>query len=317
MHLILIIISLISSRIVRKPLILAFHRIIDNDGSVLNNRIGLVSPKVFKRAINFLLWLGYEFVDLNTLFQTPKKKKRLAAITFDDGYKDLYTNAYPYLKSKNIPFTLFATTSTIDSDKLLWLHKLYASVDRLNKTSPIEVLDEYCRSKKIKLQSFPNDVIMHQDMKQLHEIIELLYEKAKENSEEFETQTAQSMYLTANEIKEMQRNGLDVEFHTHLHYPLANQQKDSIIRDLKESHEIISKHFNVNPNYWCLQFGQRNKHVNEIAADLNIIGIMSGPLKLIDENEDMYNLPRIEFADSIKSFHKKLCKAFIKSLLRR
>lgn len=317
MHILLIIISLICSRIVRKPLILAFHRIMDNDGSVLNNRIGMISPKVFKKVINFVLLLGYEFVDLNTLLQKPRKKKRLASITFDDGYKDLYTTAYPFLKSRNIAFTFFATTSTIDSDKLLWLHKLYAAVDRINKTSPIEVLEEYCKSKNIELQSFPNDVIMHQDKEQLHEMIELLYEKAKEYGDEFETQTAQSMYLATNEIKEMQKNGLDVEYHSHLHYPLENQQKDCIIRDLNESHKIISKHFRVNPRYWCLQFGQRNKHVNEIAAEFNISGIMSGPLKLIDENVDMYNLPRIEFADSMKSFHEKLGKAFIKSLLRR
>jgi peptidoglycan/xylan/chitin deacetylase (PgdA/CDA1 family) len=35
-------------------------------------------------------------------------------VTFDDGYKDNYTNAYPILKELNIPATFFITTGFID-----------------------------------------------------------------------------------------------------------------------------------------------------------------------------------------------------------
>ena len=43
------------------------------------------------------------------------------AITFDDGYLDVYQNAYPLLKAYNIPATLFITTGVIGNEcKYLW-----------------------------------------------------------------------------------------------------------------------------------------------------------------------------------------------------
>ncbi len=35
--------------------------------------------------------------------------------TFDDGLEDVYSIAYPYLKKKNIPFTVFILTSKLDT----------------------------------------------------------------------------------------------------------------------------------------------------------------------------------------------------------
>ena len=34
----------------------------------------------------------------------------LSAVTFDDGLRDAYTIAYPALKERNIPFTLFVSS---------------------------------------------------------------------------------------------------------------------------------------------------------------------------------------------------------------
>lgn len=52
------------------------------------------------------------FKSLEDVIQSPHKKN--AAITFDDGLADLYTIAYPFLISKNIPFTAFIITDYLD-----------------------------------------------------------------------------------------------------------------------------------------------------------------------------------------------------------
>ena len=45
--------------------------------------------------------------------------KRGFAITFDDVFENVYTNAYPILKKYHIPFTIFVTTSLLDKPNYL------------------------------------------------------------------------------------------------------------------------------------------------------------------------------------------------------
>lgn len=52
------------------------------------------------------------FESLEIALKSPHKRK--IVITFDDGLADLYTIAYPYLVSRNIPFTAFIITDFLD-----------------------------------------------------------------------------------------------------------------------------------------------------------------------------------------------------------
>lgn len=50
---------------------------------------------------------------------------RLAVVTFDDGYRDTFTTAFPILSDHNIPFTLYVSTKMIgsgDESFLDWDH---------------------------------------------------------------------------------------------------------------------------------------------------------------------------------------------------
>ncbi|MFH1778184.1 MAG: polysaccharide deacetylase family protein [Candidatus Omnitrophota bacterium] len=70
-----------------------------------------VSPESFKRQIEFLINKDYNIISLNQVIDLMKNKQtrhgKNVAITFDDGYADLYKNAYPVLKKHNLSATIF------------------------------------------------------------------------------------------------------------------------------------------------------------------------------------------------------------------
>ncbi|HTZ11643.1 MAG TPA: polysaccharide deacetylase family protein [Candidatus Margulisiibacteriota bacterium] len=71
----------------------------------------IVSPESFRRQMRFLKERRYNVVTLKQLGELiasgGKIPPRTIAITFDDGYRDNYTYAFPVLKEYKIPATIF------------------------------------------------------------------------------------------------------------------------------------------------------------------------------------------------------------------
>lgn len=114
-------------RQVRVP-ILMYHHIEDPPPNADPIRRDLsVSPREFKRQLRYLKQEGYESITLNdlVLFLTvgqPLPSKPII-LTFDDGYRDAYTQAFPLLQRFGFVGTFFLVTSFLDAenpDHLSW-----------------------------------------------------------------------------------------------------------------------------------------------------------------------------------------------------
>jgi len=87
-----------------------------------------ISPENFERQMEILAQQPAEVVELNTLqtslaFNDTEKKLRVV-VTFDDGYKDNLYVAAPILVRLQIPFTVFVTTSFIQTGSADYLNEL-------------------------------------------------------------------------------------------------------------------------------------------------------------------------------------------------
>jgi peptidoglycan/xylan/chitin deacetylase (PgdA/CDA1 family) len=112
--------------------ILMYHSV--NQEVPPGNRL-VVSVKSFERQMRFLKEHHYNVVPLKTIAALIKEKKKIpprtVALTFDDGYKDNYTYAFPLLKKYNFCATMFVIINEIgrpQGDRLSW-EDLYAMRD--------------------------------------------------------------------------------------------------------------------------------------------------------------------------------------------
>lgn len=97
---------------------LTYHRI--NDGE--EDRPISVSLRNFEQQIAYLKKkVDILSVDdlISRLSNIGKIEKDAVVITFDDGYRDNYLNAYPILKRYNIPPVIFITTGLIDNNPIM------------------------------------------------------------------------------------------------------------------------------------------------------------------------------------------------------
>ena len=86
-----------------------------------------VSPKVFDQHLNYLAEHNFNIWPLSRILDALDKGKDLPtntiAITFDDAYGSVYTEAFPRLRKRNWPFTIFVSSAGIDGgygDSLNW-----------------------------------------------------------------------------------------------------------------------------------------------------------------------------------------------------
>ncbi len=95
----------------RGPRILIYHQVGSGRSHEMN-----VPTEVFARHLD---WLAH-FGDIVSLEEAVERRgepeaERLSVLTFDDGYADVYRNAFPLLQRRSIPFTLYLTSGPIES----------------------------------------------------------------------------------------------------------------------------------------------------------------------------------------------------------
>jgi len=115
------------------PLIVGYHRVVQDFDRSARSAIPsmLISARMLEQQLD---WLGghYRLVSLQEMGQRLREGRTAgtAAVTFDDGYGDVYENAFPILARKGIPATIFVVSEMIGTPRSLSHDRLYALLGR-------------------------------------------------------------------------------------------------------------------------------------------------------------------------------------------
>lgn len=141
--------------------ILYYHSVMLEKGNELRT-----PPEQFEAQMAYLHDSGYQSVSLEQLYLASYGRGTLPAkpfvITFDDGYVDNFTNAFPILAKHGFTATVFMITSYIDGEGFMTWNQLKELVENgweieshttshpyLTKVDPITVLSELNLSKEL------------------------------------------------------------------------------------------------------------------------------------------------------------------------
>jgi peptidoglycan/xylan/chitin deacetylase (PgdA/CDA1 family) len=104
---------------VRMP-VLMYHHVQTEESAKANKQTGLtVYTDIFQKQMQYLKDKGYNVVGMNDLINffdnaTPVTPKSVL-ITFDDGYADFNTDAFPILQSFGYKATVFVSTGLVNN----------------------------------------------------------------------------------------------------------------------------------------------------------------------------------------------------------
>ena len=99
--------------------ILMYHRVVDERPENSDPYQLVISPADFEDQIRYLVEKGYQSIHLDDVPEAVKdgrpRWKKPVVITFDDGYLDTYTNAFPILRKYGVKATVMLVSNLIGS----------------------------------------------------------------------------------------------------------------------------------------------------------------------------------------------------------
>lgn len=106
-----------------QAIILQYHHVSDTTPPSTS-----VSPEKFIEHLALIDQLGFQVLPLPIILQHIQQgssfSRKTLGISFDDGYLSIYQQAFPELKKRNLPFTIFVSPQAIDKqhgNSLSWL----------------------------------------------------------------------------------------------------------------------------------------------------------------------------------------------------
>jgi peptidoglycan/xylan/chitin deacetylase (PgdA/CDA1 family) len=222
--------------------VLNYHRIrplTSDPPSEFDNNLFNVHVDEFARQMKWLkqntrILSEKDLINLITTAADSHEKSKipLVAITFDDGYLDNYTLAYPVLKSLNIQAIFFVCTAMITDRRLWWWDIVAYLINKCQK--PFIVMDnwhhDFLTERSGTIQFFQS-AMKKLSAVQINQCIEDISNACDVALPSIDLQDRELMNW--NQIREMSSNQMTVASHTHTHPTLA------LLSNLEMQEELV------------------------------------------------------------------------------
>lgn len=273
--------------------ILVYHRV----GTAGDPFVPAVPPAVFEAHVRHLR-RHFNLVPLTDLLAAAMRREvppRALAVTFDDGYEDLYTHAFPILLRYRVPATVYLTTGLIDGTGGMWNDRLGAAI----RDTKAAVLDVVPGCPPLPLETGA------ERRRALACVLSVLKRRAPEERENIVAGVERALgvsppraprLLRWRQIEEMSAAGIDFGAHTVNHPILSSLPSAEAEWEIAEPKRIIEERLQRPVVHFAYPNGRREDFTEETKRLVKAAGFRSAATTIFDANTaatDAYELRRL------------------------
>ncbi len=273
----------------------------------------------FKEQINFFKKNGFQFVSLKDVIEIKNLNEKSVLLTFDDGYVDHYLNVFPILEQSGItgvfsmPGKILREKKALDVNKI---HFILASTNIIQLREELFKRLDYYRGNEF---TYPSNEELysklaianrfdHKDTIFVKRILQVeLPEKLRnliteELFKEFvtgnEAAFVDELYMNMDQIKTMQRHGMEFGIHGYDHYWMNHLTERKLTEDLSNALNVFEGV--INPQDWCCcyPYGSYSDTVIRVAKRLGATSGLATDVAIYHPQvDDRYKMPRLDTND--------------------
>jgi peptidoglycan/xylan/chitin deacetylase (PgdA/CDA1 family) len=233
-------------------------------------------------------------------------------VTFDDGYKDNFVNAYPILKKLSLPATIFLATNAIGTGKSLWHDRVFSAFSATRQMF-LDGIGEGCE--KYPLRTMEDKLLAE------HKVLRFLWsvddekrswwiERLRDKLAVSQDPQSNDLMLTWDDVRVMHQNGISFGSHTVSHPILTRMSPAEARREISTSKEVIEDALATPATAFAYPVGRKEDFNESIKAMVKEAGYRCALTTIFGANDirqDLFELKRGNpWEADIPSFAAKL-----------
>jgi peptidoglycan/xylan/chitin deacetylase (PgdA/CDA1 family) len=250
--------------------VLGLHRVLTKaEWEQSNSLPGMIILEETYLSLLAYLRRRFEVVSLDTLLETPTHgltfSKPLCLITFDDGWADTYSRAFPGLKKFSMPAVIFLTTGFIGTRGGFWVEQVQKAWRKSSRRA---------RLQSAARETAEANAAASVDLERLVEWLKRM--PASERNVLLECMLGTSgngdggadvdYMLSWDQAREMSDAGVEIGSHTVSHPLLTYEDASSVERELLLSKQILEEKLGRRVRAFAYPSGDWSERVREQAA---------------------------------------------------
>jgi peptidoglycan/xylan/chitin deacetylase (PgdA/CDA1 family) len=203
--------------------------------------------------------------DIPAILKGNIKAKRYALITFDDGYFDNYSKAFPILVKNKISATFFLATNFMNDAEIPWWDQ-------------IAYLVRHAQVDEIKLDNWPGSITISKDdiSTSIRKVLDIVKVNNGSTIEDILTEleyklqipnaelvNREPLFMTWDMAREMISSGMDFGSQTCSHRIMSHLSVDEQSHEAKTSKEIIDKELDTSITAFAYPVGGKDSFTTD------------------------------------------------------
>ena len=272
----------------------------------------------FKKQVRYIkdnysvIGLG-QYVDF--LKGTGKIPDNCAVLSFDDGFADHYDSVFPVLKEESLPACFFPLTQPLVQGRVPAVHKTHFLLAKLGskdfsgefnlalKEGFPEKAEEFAVDGKQKHErKYRWDDILTANLKYSigllpretkENVLDGIFEKHFEGEKEFCSQ----LFMSWEQMKEMEEAGMEFGGHTVSHPMLASLGEEEQFKEIKQSKDDLEKGLGANIKRFAYPYGNFNEATSRLLAEAGFDCGLTTETKVNQGVVDPFRIGRLDTND--------------------
>lgn len=279
--------------------IFMFHRVL-RPGEICYDPAMATSVELFSE---FLDWVSsrYQVVPLRDLIRLNRHarngSKPYCSLTFDDGWCDNFTHAFPLLRARELPAAIFLPVRFIGTNRRFWQEKLQFCLEALSQRNELEA------GLGSAMEAFPWCPKLAPSDMTFSSVRRVLLRRSSLEAEAFVSRIEESArpvlplegraFLNWSEVRIMQNEGISFGSHTLNHTLLTGADLATSSEEIYQSRRELTDRLGAPPEGFSYPWGAANAHIERLVREAGYEFAVATQGKLVRGSVERWSVPRM------------------------